>query len=184
MMARKTLVPLALFVACFSGLLITGCGTNTSLPQLGIVAGSSTLSVGTSISLKAMVRSNTTNPGLDVTDQTKWSSSNAQAASVSASGLVTGVTTGSAVITANSSGLIASIALNVTVATVTGVALNPQGVSIPVGLTQQFTATASYTDKTTSDVTPSANWSVLPANVATIDTRGLLTALAPGGFTV
>jgi uncharacterized protein YjdB len=154
MVAKKSLALYVVLAACISAFFTAGCGSSSSIPQLGIVASSSSLSVGSTMSLKAMVTRGTGTP-LDVTAQTTWSSSNAQTASISASGVVTGIAAGSALITATSGGLTATTPLTVTAATVTGLALSPQGASIPLGLTQQFTATAIYGNKTTPDVSSS-----------------------------
>jgi len=58
---------------------------------------------------------------------------------------------------------------------VQSVAIAPQLVQLTVGQTQQFTATVKP-DRSDQAVT----WSVTPASMATIDGKGLLTAVAPG----
>jgi uncharacterized protein YjdB len=66
--------------------------------------------------------------------------------------------------------------LNPTGTSVQSVTVTPQLVQITVGATQQFTATvlpAGVPDR-------SVTWSVSPSGLATIDTKGLLTALAAG----
>jgi hypothetical protein len=58
---------------------------------------------------------------------------------------------------------------------VQSVAIAPQLVQVVVGQTQQFTATVKP-DRSDQAV----SWSVAPASLATIDGKGLLTAVAPG----
>src|ERR1041385_8029407 len=70
-----------------------------------------------------------------------WATSNAAAATVSASGLVTGVAAGSATITATSEGQSGTSAVTVTNVPVASVALSPATASITVGATTQLTAT-------------------------------------------
>ena len=48
------------------------------------------------------------------------------------------------------------------------------------GLTDQFTATATYSDGTMTDVTSSATWATDNAAAATVSTGGLVTGVAAG----
>ena len=68
--------------------------------------------------------------------------------------------------------------------TVTALAISPTNVTIPVRGTQQFTATASYSDGSTGIVTTSATWSSSNSSVASIQktgtTAGLVTGVAGG----
>ena len=64
--------------------------------------------------------------------------------------------------------------------TVTAVAINPTNVTIPVGGTQQFTAIATYSDSSTSDVTPSVTWSSSNPSVASITASGTGAGVATG----
>ena len=66
--------------------------------------------------------------------------------------------------------------LNPTGTSVQSVTVAPQLVQITVGATQQFTATVLPTGVPDRSVT----WSVSPSGLATIDTKGLLTAVAAG----
>jgi hypothetical protein len=49
-----------------------------------------------------------------------------------------------------------------------------------VGLTQQFTATATYSDSSTANVTTAATWATASPSVATITSGGLATGVAAG----
>ena len=53
-------------------------------------------------------------------------------------------------------------------------------VSLDVGDTQQFTATAHYSDDSTDDITSKVNWSSTDTDVATISSSGLATIVADG----
>jgi len=59
---------------------------------------------------------------------------------------------------------------------VQSVSVAPSSVSLTVGQTQQYTATVKP-DRFGDD---GVTWSVTPANMASIDAKGMLTALAPG----
>jgi uncharacterized protein YjdB len=68
--------------------------------------------------------------------------------------------------------------------TVTAVSVGAVTSSLSVGGTLQLTATATYSDKSTKDVTSSATWESSDATIATVSSTGLLSALKPGNFTV
>ena len=51
------------------------------------------------------------------------------------------------------------------------------------GTTQQFTATATYSDGSTANVTSTASWTSANTAVATINPAGLATAIAAGSTT-
>jgi uncharacterized protein YjdB len=62
--------------------------------------------------------------------------------------------------------------------------LSPTGAYIlPTG-TQQFTATATFGNNTTGDVTSQVAWSSSATNIATINSSGLATAVALGNATI
>lgn len=62
----------------------------------------------------------------------------------------------------------------------TSVAVGPANPSVAVGATQQLTATANYSDGSTSNVTTSAVWSSSDPTKATIQSTGLNVGLATG----
>lgn len=67
---------------------------------------------------------------------------------------------------------------------ISSIQVAPQNATVPPGVTQQYTATATYGNNTTGDVTNSVNWSTNPTSVATISSTGLLTGVALGTATV
>ncbi len=100
----------------------------------------------------------------------------------------TGARSGSLAITYNAAGSPQSVSLAGSGVTVTGVAVTPASPTINVGQKKQFTATATYSDNTSADVTVSATWSSSDTSVATIDntapSQGLATGLAQGQSTI
>jgi len=68
--------------------------------------------------------------------------------------------------------------------TITALTVAPSNGIVAPGVTQQYTATATYGNNTTADVTSSVTWSASPSNVATISNTGLLTGGALGTATV
>jgi uncharacterized protein YjdB len=147
-----------------------------------VTASTGTVFPGSTLQMSAQQQNGKTTT--NVTNHASWSSSNSQVATVSATGLVSALKAGSVAITAKTTLTSGSMSLTVTTPPATGLILSQQGSSPPVGTTQQFTASATYSDGTTGDVTSSVQWAVTPSSVATIDAQGVLTALSTGPFTV
>jgi hypothetical protein len=70
--------------------------------------------------------------------------------------------------------------LTVTTAALQSITVTPADPSIAKGLTQQFTATGNYSDKTTQDLTGQVTWASATTSVATISTTGLATTVGTG----
>ncbi len=70
--------------------------------------------------------------------------------------------------------------VTVTAKTLTAISVSPSTDSLAAGATEQFTATATYSDKSTANVTTTATWAAANTAVATINSSGLATAVASG----
>lgn len=68
--------------------------------------------------------------------------------------------------------------------TLQSISIGPSNTSIIAGRTQQFSATASYSDGSTKDVTSSAAWSSSNQAVATVSNGGLANTLTEGTATI
>jgi trimeric autotransporter adhesin len=184
-------------------------GTAKITGALSGVTGSATVTVGAPI-VKTLVVSSTSQsiaPGTtaqftatatmtdgstqNVTGSVTWSSSNPSVASINvkgASGLAMGLTAGSSMITAtvtNALGTVSSSAtLTVSNATLTSINVTPVSETIPLGTVQQFTATGTFSDNSTQDISGTVVWTTSPTSVASITTSGLATAKDLGTFTV
>ncbi|MFM5869418.1 Ig-like domain-containing protein, partial [Aeromonas caviae] len=111
----------------------------------------------------------------DLTSETSWHSSDDRIATLSASGALTARDAGTTTVTASHDGIISNtIQITVTDAVLNAIQVTPPSVSVGKGHTRQLTATATYSDNTTADVTGSVAW--LPADIttATVSTTGLL----------
>ena len=123
----------------------------------------------------------------DVTSSVTWTSSAPTIATVDASGLALGVALGSTTITAKSSNNVTATAtLTVSNKTITAISIAPQNatISLATGQTQQFSATATFSDGTFADVTTQVTWSSSNIGIATISTSGLATPVAQGSVTI
>jgi len=119
----------------------------------------------------------------NVTLSSIWTSATPAVATISASGLATGVTAGTSQITAAFGGLTsAAVTLTVTPATLTSLQVTPALASIAVGGTRQYAALATYSDASTLIVTsaPTTVWTSATPAVATISASGLATGLTTG----
>ncbi|WP_323880875.1 Ig-like domain-containing protein, partial [Aeromonas caviae] len=100
-------------------------------------------------------------------------------------GILTGRIAGSTEVTASLDGVTSNTVLvTVTDAVLTAIQVTPPSVSVGKGQTRQLTATATYSDNTTANVTGSVAW--LPADIttATVSTTGILTGRIAGSTEV
>jgi uncharacterized protein YjdB len=112
-----------------------------------------------------------------------WSTSSASVATVSATGLITGVATGSAVITAASEGKTAVVAVTVSSVPIATISVTPATDTVVVSQTLQLTATAK--DAQGGALTGRAiAWSSSDASKATVSSTGLVTGVSPGAVTI
>jgi len=122
----------------------------------------------------------------NVTATVSWTSANPSVATISSTGLATGVGTGSTSLSASLTGVTATDPLAVAAApkTVKSIAVTPLNPSITAGATQQFTATATYSDNSTANITSTATWTSAKPSIATVNAAGLATGVSAGSTTV
>jgi len=120
----------------------------------------------------------------NLTNSVTWISSNTATANITGGGLVTGLAVASATISATSGSITGSTTVTVTPAVLTTITLTPLNPSDPSGATQQFTATGTFSDGSTQNLTNSATWSSSSNAIATINTIGLGQTLAQGSVTI
>ena len=136
------------------------------------IAGNATLYTGKTHQLSASILpSNATNPAI------RWSSNNTNIATVSPNGLVQGITSGKAIIsaTAKAGGLIATHEITV-LESVTNLYLNAQAKMLNRGETAQLTATILPANAHNKAI----RWSSSNTEVATVSDDGLVTTIGEG----
>jgi hypothetical protein len=69
-------------------------------------------------------------------------------------------------------------------AVLVSIAITPSSSTVPVGGTVQLTATGTYSNNTTKNLSTSVTWAASPQSIASISTAGLATGLAAGSATV
>lgn len=187
---------ISLFVVGAS-LLLAGCSTAT-LRSITVspAAGTEVLTgAGQSFQYKALgsyVQGSHPADIRDVTNAVQWTSGNTQVATVNATGAVTSVGPGNAIITATDGSISASsdVTVNVTATpsrALTSITILPGSQLVGnIGETTQYIAIGSYTGGTpvTQDLTDLVKWSSSDVFVATIDAAGLATTVSGGPTTI
>ncbi len=129
----------------------------------------------------------------DLTTLATWASSSTVISTISntagTNGLATALTPGFAGITATFDSITSSpAAITVTQAVLQSITIAPATQSTGLGMTQQYTAIASYSDGTTPDVTSLVTWDSSQPDVASISnstgTKGLATSVKEGTTTI
>src|SRR5207248_1929259 len=143
--------------------------TAVAVPVASVAVNPATpsVAVGGTVQLTATPQDSVGNslPGRTVT----WASSASTVASVSTTGLVTGVAVGSATITATSEGQNGTATVTVTPVPVASVSVAPAAPTLPVGATVQLTATPKDASGTALSGR-SISWATNNASVATVST--------------
>src|SRR5262249_44934118 len=124
----------------------------------------------------------------NLTSQVTWSSSQTSVATINSNGvagLAKAVAGGTSTITASMSGVSGTATLTVTNASLVSINVTPVNPSINVGTQQQFTATGSFSDGTSQDISNVAKWTSSPSTVASITSAsGLATGRNSGSTTI
>ncbi|HEX3482219.1 MAG TPA: Ig-like domain-containing protein, partial [Kofleriaceae bacterium] len=123
-----------------------------------------------------------------LTDQVTWASSMTAVALISNAagtrGVATGLVAGTTSISATLGDIAGTATLTVTDAVLVSIAVTPVNPSVPIGRTQAFTATGTFSDATTHALTDQVTWASSVTAVAQISnadgSRGVATGLAVG----
>jgi len=121
----------------------------------------------------------------DITSKVTWSSSEPAIASIASSGLVTGNSDGTVIISAKLADLTNTTSLSVSSAELNSITISTNVPSVPVcSNSTQLTANGFYEDSTNRDITESVSWSSADESIATVDNTGKLTALSHGNASI
>ncbi|HEY6872432.1 MAG TPA: DUF3443 family protein [Geobacteraceae bacterium] len=172
-------------------LLLFGCGGggggggSKTLVSIAVTPANTSIANGTTQQFTA-TGTFSDNSMQDISSAVTWKSSNTGVATISAAGLATSVAVGITTITAASGTITSnSASLTVTTAALRSITVKPANPIINIGATQQFTATGTFSDNSTNDLTSQVTWSSSNATVATIvSTTGVATAAAAGNATI
>jgi trimeric autotransporter adhesin len=120
----------------------------------------------------------------DLTSLVTWSSSTTATATVDVTGMVNAVAAGSTNISAGFAGVSQSTALTVTAPTIVSIAVTPVGQTLGIGISQQYVATATYSDGSSSDLSSGVTWISSTPSVATVTASGVITTVAAGSTNI
>jgi hypothetical protein len=175
-----------------SGKTFTANTILTVVPQLtGITVSPSTAQIaqGTSQQFTAIGSYNDKTTA-NITSQVSWNSSQ-PAATISGSpgtqGVAKGVSQGSTSITASLGSVNSGpSALTVTAANLLSLSLSPSGPTVPLAARQQLTATGTFSDGSTQDISADVTWSTLknPSGVARVSAAGVVSGIGLGSETI
>ncbi len=161
----------------------TATVTVTPVPvaAVSVTPATATLAVGGTVQLTATPQDSAGNPLSART--VAWSTSSSGVATVSTSGLVTGIAAGSATITATSGGKSGTATVTVSLVPVATVSVTPAAATVAVGGTVQLAATPR--DSAGNPLSArTVTWSTSSSGVATVSTSGLVTGIAAGSATI
>ena len=120
----------------------------------------------------------------DLTALVTWSSSSTATATIDASGLLTAVAAGSTSVSATFAGVSQSTSVTVTAPSIVSITVTPDGLTQGIGVNLQFTATATYSDGTSQDLSSGVTWTSSSTSVATINSSGMAATVAAGSTTI
>jgi hypothetical protein len=160
---------------------------NLLLKSISISAPSTTAPIGLSIQLTATGNYYIGGPA-GMTNLVTWSSTSN--ASITSSGVLQGISVGTAVVSANYNGMISTFSIPVTAAQLQTISISatttdlaPVNFNSRAGYSQSLSATGSYTDGSSQNITNEVTWSSNNTSVATVssgNTGGIVTGVAAG----
>jgi len=158
--------------------------TNATVSHIQITPPTLTLAKGTKGKLTA-IATYSDNTTQDISNLVDWNSSDIAVATINLSGEVTAVTIGSATLTGRVGSVTSNpVSLSVTNPSVNQIDLSATASTLAAGTKTQLTAVANYSDGSSQNITGLVSWSSSDSNVATVNTSGEVTAVAPGTATI
>jgi uncharacterized protein YjdB len=170
-------------MACGTGPPSGGAKSADSLSQIQITPQSPTLTKGGTLQLTATAVY-TSGKRQDVSASVAWKTSTPTVATVDATGKLTAIGVGSAQVSAQYQGVTGTNSVTVNPASLISITVAPNPSSLPVGESEQLTATGTFSDGSTQDLTASASWTSSQTGIASVNASGFVTANAVGTATI
>ncbi|MDA0116891.1 Ig-like domain-containing protein [Vibrio sp. T11.5] len=143
-----------------------------------------TLAKGQNQALKATA-TYSDNTSSDISDSVSWRPVDNSTATVTSNGVLSGGNVGTTTLTALKDGVDSNtVDVEVTNAEITGISVTPPQVNIAKGQNQALTATATYSDNTSSDISDFVTWSLIDNSTATVTSDGVLSGGKVGTTTL
>ena len=120
----------------------------------------------------------------DLTSQVIWTSTTTTVATITTTGLASGLVPGTTTITAALGGVTARAVLTVSPAVLQSIAVTPANPSVAKGETEPLAAAGIFSDGSTQNLTTQVTWVSANPSVATVTAAGLASGLVPGTTTI
>ncbi len=172
---------LSLITASFGGRSSTSNLTVTSafLVSIAVAPAMASVQMGAT---QALLATATYSDGsiVDITKTAVWSSNTPLVVAVANTGVATGVSVGSANISAAIGGMSGSARLTVPAVSLVSIAVTPQSVAAQPGDSKVFVATGTYSDGSTANISTAAWASSSPLVATVVASSGVASALSAG----
>ncbi len=120
----------------------------------------------------------------DLSSAVAWSSTPTGIVIVSGTGLATATVAGAATVTASEGSISGSDTVTVASPTLVSITVAPANPALKINQTVQLSASGTFSDGSTRDLSSALTWSSTPPGIIIIGSTGLATAKAPGTATV
>ncbi|HEY2735714.1 MAG TPA: Ig-like domain-containing protein, partial [Polyangiales bacterium] len=165
-----------------SSISVSGCGSSSKSGTGSLEIDPSDATIAVNATQAFTVQLVVNGKKTDVTKQAKWTSMDTSVATIDEDGVATGVADGMTTIVGSRQGLTVSAKLTVSNASLVSIEVAPNKPTIAAGTTQQFTATGTFSDGASRDVSHDATiaWKSGSTDIATVNSSGLATAVKSG----
>lgn len=120
----------------------------------------------------------------DLSSLVTWSSAPPEIVSTSSTGVATAKKPGSAIVTASNGSIAGSDNLTVAPPTLLSITVTPQNPSLTPNHSVQLSASGSFSDGTSKDLSNLVTWSSTPPGIVSTSSTGIATAKTPGSAIV
>jgi uncharacterized protein YjdB len=117
---------------------------------------------------------------VDLTASARWQTSNYQDAVITRQGIATAVGAGTVTITGSIGQNPSTATLTVSNAAIQSITVNPANPTIGLGSSQPFTASGSFSDGSTQDITSVVTWTSSTPTVAVVNQKGVASSASHG----
>jgi uncharacterized protein YjdB len=157
--------------------------TNATITSISVTPTGRTIAPTTELSFTATGTFSDSSTQVITTDST-WTSSVPAVATVGPEGVATAVAAGTTNITAAFGGVSGLASLTVSSVTLKSIAVTPATAVLAPASLLSYTATGTFSDGSTANVTDAVTWSSSATNVASISTFGQVTGQSAGTATI
>lgn len=155
--------------------------TSMAVTSLQIAPANPTIAAGTTQQFQLIGLFSDGVTTVDLTKSAQWQTSNFRDAVINRSGLASGIAAGSVTITGSYGTLTpATTTLTVSNATLQSITVAPAAQTVIIGGLQPFTATGSFSDGSTQDITSVCTWTSSTPTVAVVNQSGVATSVTQG----